>query len=204
MTASLISIIGPPAAGKTTLAQALCADLGATLILEDYAGNPFLADSYVGKAEARLPGQLCFLMSRVGQLSIASWPEAGIVVSDYGFCQDGVYAKARLSADEFRLYRRLATRMEGLVHGPQIVIHLDASEATLLNRIAARGRDFETVMDRTFLSAMREAYKTLVGEIGCPVLAIDCDGVDLREPAARAKIVQRVQELLAAQTFAGS
>jgi deoxyadenosine/deoxycytidine kinase len=199
MAASLLSIIGPPAAGKTTLAQSLCADLGATLILEDYAGNPFLADSYVGKAETRLPGQLYFLMSRVGQLSIASWPASGLVVSDYGFCQDRIYAKARLMADEFHLYQRLATRLEGLVHRPQIVIHLDASEATLLNRIAARGRNFETVMDAAFLSAMRESYKALVGKLGCAVLDIDCDKVDLRQPQTRAGIVERVRELLVKQ-----
>lgn len=199
MTASLISIIGPPAAGKTTLAKALCAELGARLILEDYAGNPFLADSYAGKAEARLPGQLYFLMSRVGQLSIASWPERGLVVSDYGFCQDRIYAKARLNADEFRLYERLAARLDGLVHGPQIVIHLDASEATLLNRIAARGRDFEAVMDAAFLSAMREAYKAAAGELGCPVLSIDCDRTDLRQREAVAKTVERVREVLGRQ-----
>jgi deoxyadenosine/deoxycytidine kinase len=89
--------------------------------------------------------------------------------------------------------------MEGLVHGPQIVIHLDASEATLLNRIAARGRDFEAVMDAAFLSAMREAYKGAAGELGCAVLDIDCDRTDLRQPEARAKIVQQIQELLDVQ-----
>ena len=45
MAATLISIIGPPASGKTTLAESLCADLEAELVREDYAGNAFLADS---------------------------------------------------------------------------------------------------------------------------------------------------------------
>ena len=68
MSAALISIIGPPAVGKTTLAALLAAKLPAELIREDYAGNPFLADSYAGSEQARLPGQLYFLLSRVGQL----------------------------------------------------------------------------------------------------------------------------------------
>ena len=191
MAAKLISIIGPPAAGKTTLAEQLARELPAELIREDYAGNPYLAESYVGRAEARLPGQLYFLNSRVAQLSIAHWPAEGLFVSDYGFCQDCIYARLRLPEADFGLYRRVARRLEGLVHGPQLVIHLDASVRTLLRRISARGRDYERVMDREFITAMREAYNDIDGDI-----SVNCDKVDLQQNDARAKLVAQIREKL--------
>ena len=118
MSAKLISIIGPPAVGKTTLACCLADDMPASLIREDYQGNPFLVESYLGSPEACLPAQIHFLMSRVGQLALAAWPAEGLVVSDYGFCQDHIYAAAKLSADELRLYDRLARRLGRLADSP--------------------------------------------------------------------------------------
>ncbi|MDY6913964.1 MAG: deoxynucleoside kinase [Planctomycetota bacterium] len=194
MSAKLISIIGPPAVGKTTLAERLARELPAELIREDYAGNPYLAESYVGRAEARLPSQLYFLNARVAQLSVTRWPAEGVFVSDYGFCQDCIYARLRLSEADFRLYRRVARRLEGLIHRPELVIRLDASVETLLRRISARGRDYERVMDREFITTMREAYNNIDGCTGG--ISIDCDKVDLRQDGAGAKLLSQIREKL--------
>jgi deoxyadenosine/deoxycytidine kinase len=69
MAAKLISIIGPVAVGKTTLAEALARELPGDVLYEDYASNPFLAESFTTQAELMLPSQLYFLLSRVRQLS---------------------------------------------------------------------------------------------------------------------------------------
>ena len=98
MSAKLVSIIGPVASGKTLLAEKLSAELPAGLIREDYAGNPFLADSWAGQDDKLLAGQLYFLMSRVKQLALSAWPDDGTFVSDYGFCQDRIFAEIRLCA----------------------------------------------------------------------------------------------------------
>jgi deoxyguanosine kinase len=196
VTALLISIIGPPAVGKTTLAEHLAEEWPAELIREDYEGNPFLAESYTGPREARLPAQLFYLLSRVRQLSTASWPAAGVFVSDYGFCQDRLYALARLTAAEIEAYDPVHARLSRLVHPPDVLIRLDASTATLLERIARRGRDFEQVMTEAFLSSMRAAYHGVVRSVRCPVVTVDCDEVDLLSPAGRAGILQEARGLL--------
>jgi deoxyadenosine/deoxycytidine kinase len=193
MSAKLISVIGPPASGKTTLAERLSAELPATLIRENYAGNPFLTESYLGRREARLPGQLYFLVSRVGQFSRLTWPSSGLLVSDYGFCQDRIYARARLEDGDYRVYDRLARRVGGLVHPPNLLILLDAADETLLDRIARRGREFERVMDKVFLTAIRRAYNEAVRRAKCPVLRIDCDETDVREVSARASLVEEIR-----------
>ena len=192
MSAKLISVMGPPAVGKTTLAELLAEELPAELVLEDYEGNPFLADSYLGKDEARLPAQMFYLLSRARQLTAACWPREGLLVSDYGFCQDELYARMRLSAADFESYQRVATRLASAVRPPDMIIHLDASVGLLLDRLAARGRDFEKVMDAAFISAMRQGYNEIARTAQCPVIPINCDEVDILQAGWRAKLLSRI------------
>lgn len=196
MGAKLISIIGPPAVGKTTLADILASELPAEVIYEDYAGNPFLADSYLGSTEARLPAQLYCLMSRAAQLSVMSWPAGGVRVSDYGFCQDRIYASMRLSEAEMNLYDRIARRLEGLIKQPDLAIHLDAREDSLLERIARRGRRFEKAVTAEFIASIRKAYEAIDHELGCEVIHMNCDELDFRREAGRASVIGEIRKRL--------
>jgi deoxyadenosine/deoxycytidine kinase len=198
VSAVLVSIIGPPAAGKTTLAHYLAAELPAGLIIEDYAGNPFLAGSYAGQRQAHLPAQLYFLLSRVAQLRDSSWAEHGTFVSDYGFCQDRIYADLRLPAEDLKLYDLLAGRMEATVHPPDLIIHLDASESTLLERIAVRGREFEKAITADFLAMVRGAYNSFTRSASCPVIAVDSQRADLRRADARRALVAETRRKMPA------
>lgn len=192
MSAALVSVIGPPAVGKTTLAELLSRELPARLIREDYEGNPFLAESYLGREDFLLPAQLHYLMSRTAQLSRLTWPADGVAVSDYGFCQDRIYARVRLGEREFRVYEQVAEYTAPLVRPPDVLICLDAAEATLLGRIARRGREFEKAMTAEFLAVMRQAYSREAREARCAVICVDCDGVDVREAAWRKGLVERI------------
>lgn len=203
MSARLISIIGPPAAGKTTLATLLCRDLPAGLIREDWDHNPHLAESYAGGPEARLPGQLYFLRSRAAQLAASTWPPQGLYVSDYGFCQDRIFARQRLARADFETYESLAVPLERTVHAPDVLVYLDASCGELLARIAGRGRQFEHAMDRTFLEAMRREYRQAAGAAMCPVIEIDAGGEDFRQGPILASLVERVRNALAAAVQSG-
>jgi len=196
MSAKLISIIGPPAVGKTTLARCLSEDAGASLIFEDFEGNPFLADAYLERNEARLPAQLHFLLSRVEQLSSEKWPADGLVVSDYGFCQDRIYAEAMLTDDEMSLYNRLAARLERYVHPADVIVHLDAPQSVLRERIAVRGREYEKAMTPEFLTRMRMAYNNIDRTSGCPVIRFDTAAGDLREPDVRGELTAQIRGLL--------
>lgn len=196
MSARLVSIIGPPAVGKTTLAEWFAAAMPARFVREDFAGNPFLADSYTGDRQACLPAQLYYLISRVSQLARTGWPDEGAAVSDYGFCQDRIYAGIKLDADELALYEQLADRLTGLVVSPSVVVHLDAPVATLQSQIVARGRLFERAMDEAFLWRIRRCYNNIDGELPCPVIRVDCDAVDLLSPDVRRQLLEQVQSML--------
>ena len=193
MSAALVSVIGPPAVGKTTLAELLAREMPAELLLEDYLGNPFLAESYCGSSESRLPGQVYFLMHRAGQLS-ALWRAEGLAVSDYGFCQDRIFAELRLEGEEFRLYERIARRVRGLIPEPGAVIALDAQPELLLERIARRGRQFERSFDGPFLDDLRRRYGRAAEGMRCPVIRIDCGKIDLLDAGFRAALASQIRQ----------
>ena len=196
MTAALISIIGPPASGKTTLAEHLSEELPGKLIREDYRGNPFLRESYVGSPDSRLPGQIHFLMSRVKQLFRDGFPPEGVFISDYGFCQDRIYACLRLCLADFEIYHSVAARVDHAVHAPKLMIRLDASVEVLLRRIAERGRDYEKTMTDGFLTAMRSEYDALLVSASCPVISVDTESVDVRDSNQRGKLISAIREKL--------
>ena len=196
MAAALISIIGPPASGKTTLAHWLAEALPGRLILEDYAGNPFLPGSCQGREELALPAQLYFLFSRVSQLNRESWPGQGAAVSDYGFCQDAVYAEARLRGEDMATYRRLAEPAATAVKPPDVLVYLDADGKALLERIARRGREYEKVITLDFLAGMRQAYRGAVVAAPCRVLTVEAGTTDLLAEDGRAGLLREIREAL--------
>lgn len=196
MGAELISIIGPPGSGKTTLAEFIHRRLDARIIYEDYQGNIFLADSYEGQVRSVLAAQLYFLFSRVKQLACDTFGESGIVVSDYGFCQDRIYAQSKLSRDDLKIYESLAGNIEWKVKPPSLIIHLDAPLDELKRRISARGRDFEKAFSDDFLCDIRSAYTDIEKRLGCPVISIDTAARDIRNDDEREKLISEILEII--------
>jgi len=194
--AVLISIIGPPASGKTTVAEWLAQSIPARLVKEDFAGNPYLAEFFLGRKDLALPSQLYFLFSRLGQLKHAEFADGDVTVSDYGFCQDAIYARYGLADEEFALYSRLAAPMANLIKPPDAVIHLDADESVLLERIADRGRQYERSFTAAFLSWMRQRYAEVVPKLSCPVISVDMARVDVRSDQGRKWLMDRLHEVM--------
>jgi len=196
MAAPLVSIIGPPASGKTTTAEWLADAMPARLIREDYDRNPFMASAYLGRKDLALASQLYFLFSRVGQLELADWPDDGAAVSDYGFCHDRIYAEQTLAGADMAIYRRLSAQADGLIKSADVLVHLRGPEGLLLDRIARRGRGYERSFTAEFIRALQPGYERAAGEGTCPVITIDVDVVDLRLDAAREELLAAVREKL--------
>jgi deoxyadenosine/deoxycytidine kinase len=180
MGATLLSIMGPIGVGKTTLARHIAEALHAEMIEEQYAENPFLAAGYTDRSELALPSQLFFLLSRAKQLSEAAWPTSGLVVTDYAFLQDRLFAEVTLPPEDLRRYHDLLERVAPTIHPPQLVVYLRASVTRLLERIHSRGRAFEATFTTEFLSAMADAHERNVSGLCCPVLSVDTDELDFR------------------------
>lgn len=51
------------------------------------------------------------------------------------------------------------------MHAPQLLVHLECSAETELNRIRARKRDFEQNIDISFLESLNQAIEDKIEEI---------------------------------------
>ncbi|MCK5113238.1 MAG: deoxynucleoside kinase [Phycisphaerae bacterium] len=196
MSAKLVSIIGPVGVGKTTLAQNLATALPAEIIYEDYSGNPFHAPSCNGRDDLWLPSQIYFINTRAKQLCTANWPTSGLFVSDYGFCQDRIFAEAKLTGAHLEAYHCIAAQIEKIVTPPSMIVHLDASVATLQKRIATRGRDYEAAFTDEFLALLRERHFEIKPPENCMFLQLDCDKIDLLNPQVISGLTEQIREAI--------
>jgi deoxyguanosine kinase len=189
-----IAFEGPIAAGKTTLARRFAAQVGAELLLEDYEGNPFLADYYSERERWALPMQLSFLAARHQQLMAVPVQRTGPVVADHTYTKDQIFAHALLKDRELALYERLRQSLSGQAIAPDVIVYLDAPNRNLLERIRQRGRAYEESIDDDYLDRVRAAYeKELLPVRRNGIVLIDTSTLDLNSSTAVAEVFARIE-----------
>ena len=167
----LISIAGIIGVGKTTLAGKLSNRLGCKVLLEPYDTNPFLPDVYAGKKELALDSQLYFLTSRVEQLDRNRLAQGQVVVSDYVFDKELIYARRLLNAHQLALYEEIYPAFAAKVAVPALVIYMRDSARECLERIHGRNRPYEQQIALPFLEALGSDYEQLFADWKiCPVM----------------------------------
>ncbi len=155
-----IAVEGPLRVGKTSLADILAERLNG-LRVRDVEGNPFLENFYREKPGAAFAAQLYFLMNRYQQLrslDLAATPSR-IVVSDYLFEKDKVFAYLNLNDTELPLYNQYYELFAEQVPIPDLVIYLQAKLETLKKRIAKKNVQFEHQISDDYLAAVVKAYE---------------------------------------------
>ncbi len=176
-----VVVEGPIGAGKTALAGRLAGSLSAELVLEDVAGNPFLERFYRDGRAAALPAQMFFLFARARQLEDLRQSSLfnDVRVADYLFAKDRLFAELNLDADELRLYEQVADKLDVEPPAPDLVIYLQASVDSLLERIARRGNAFERFIDRRYLERVAEAYARFFHAYNDgPLLIVNASAID--------------------------
>jgi len=195
----LLAIEGPIGVGKTTLARLLQQTWQAELVLEHFDDNPFLPLFYTDRQRFAWQTQLHFLIDRFDQ-----WTELQriptLCVSDYLFDKDRVFAELNLDGVALRRYLKVFHALRSQLRQPTGVIYLHADVDVLLARIAARARDYEQQIERTYIRALADAYERLFATYDdVPVLALDMTGRELLHNAAdRLAVVRAVQSAFAA------
>jgi len=155
-----IVVEGPIGVGKTSLATKLAESLSADLILEEVHTNPFLERFYQEGRSAALPAQMFFLFERARQIESLRQSDlfSNVRVSDYIFSKDNLFAELNLRPDELSLYNQVVTSLNIDAPVPDLVIYLQASVDSLLQRIARRGIVYERAIERSYLEKLTEAY----------------------------------------------
>ncbi|NIR51159.1 deoxynucleoside kinase [candidate division KSB1 bacterium] len=160
MRLQYIAIEGVIGVGKTSLAEKLADYFDAKLILEKHEENPFLADFYENPRQFAFPAQLFFLLSRYRQQQEIPQGELfhQLLVSDYIFAKDRIFASINLEDREFLLYDKIASLLEQDIPRPDLVLYLQSSTERVLANIRKRNRDYERNITEDYIRVLNEAY----------------------------------------------
>ena len=176
-----VAIEGPIAVGKTSLAKLLSERLGARLILEGFGENPFLSDFYEEPERYAFQTQLFFLLQRYQQQQELRQVDMfhNLLIADYMFVKDRLFASLNLDEKEMTLYDTVANLLEKNVINPDLVIYLQADTDTLMRNIARRGRDMEKNISEEYIDALNQLYTEYFFRYqNTPLVIINTNNID--------------------------
>jgi deoxyadenosine/deoxycytidine kinase len=181
-----IAIEGPIGVGKTSLVQLLAERFEGVMVLEDIT-NPFLPAFYEGRPGSAFQVQIYFLLSRfqqqreIAQMNLFQ----GLVLADYMFQKDRIFAFLNLDDADLRVYEKLFPVLEQEVPTPELVIYMQASVPRLLERVRKRDRDYERSIDPEYLERLSEAYSYYFFHYReTPLLVVNTEDIDFVENPA--------------------
>ncbi len=154
-----LAVDGPIGVGKTTLVDRLVRRFEAVKVLEDVE-NPFLPDFYQDRPGAAFQTQMYFLLSRYKQQQDIVQQELfqRLVISDYTFQKDRIFAYLTLGDDELAAYDKLYVTLEPQVPVPDLVLYLTADVDTCMARIRKRARGMEREISEDYMAELIDAY----------------------------------------------
>ena len=176
-----IAIEGPIGVGKTSLVKLLAEKLEARTILEQFEENPFLTDFYDDPERFAFQTQLFFLLQRYQQQQELRQVDIfhNLLITDYMFVKDRLFASLNLNEKELPLYETVANLLERNVINPDLVIYLQADTDTLMKNIGKRKRSFEKNMSRDYIDALNQVYNEYFFRYqDTPLLIINSNNID--------------------------
>ena len=174
-----IAIEGAIGVGKTTLAKKISDTVKCKTIFEDYVTNPFLKDFYDHNQLNSFSTQVYFLLRRIEQ-SIEVKDTENLLISDFYFGKDELFAKLNLTQVEYAMYQELRKKLDFNPPIPDLIIYLQASSEILLERIKKRGLDIERNIKKEYIDSVNEIYMKHFHEYSAsPVLIINTSNVNI-------------------------
>ena len=192
-----IAIDGPIGVGKTSLVELLARKFQGVKVLEDI-DNPFLPDFYKRRKGAAFQTQLFFLLSRYQQQREIAQIDlfTGLVVADYTFAKDKIFACLNLDDSELLIYEKLYGLLSESVPRPDLVIYLQGSLETCMRRVKKRGLSFEKGISVEYVRQLIEAYNYYFYHYEeTPLLVVDTNEIDfVSRPEHFEDLVAQIQK----------
>lgn len=205
-----IVVEGSIGVGKSTLCRLMRDAWGAHLVMEPDSINPFLEPYYRDPERFAFPVQMFYLITRwrqqqsIRQLDLFH----DLVVADYLWLKDRMFAEKTLPPTELELYDHFSSALGETAPVPDLLVYLEAPLPTLMERIHHRGAPGEERIAESYVVDLLERYERLLASWDrSPILRIDNRDMDYsRDPAGRDRVLTLIQRALAghAETPPGS
>ncbi len=198
-----ITVAGNIGVGKSTLVEMLCVRLGWEPFFEGVVDNPYLADFYADMRAWSFQSQIFFLGRRLSDLRrLMDFPSA--VVQDRSVYEDAeifaknLYRQGFISERDWASYHELYQALAQLLPPPDLIVYLQATVPTLMQRIALRGRAYEKNIAPDYLAQLNALYEEWIAACSiCPVLVVPADRLDYVANGSHLDlVVQKVQDKL--------
>ncbi|WP_077623797.1 deoxynucleoside kinase [Sediminibacillus massiliensis] len=200
-----IAVEGPIGVGKTSLAKKLSSHFDLHLLKEIVEENPFLGKFYDDIEEWSFQTEMFFLCNRYKQLEDIEkkyLSKNKAVISDYHISKNMIFAKRTLKNKQFEKYAQIYDILTADMPQPNMMIYLDASLDTLLERIKMRGRDVEQNIQPDYLQQLSRDYNDFMDEFErvnptIPVIRLNGDHIDfVKHQQDLDMIIETVEEHL--------
>ncbi|GAB4112187.1 MAG: deoxynucleoside kinase [Candidatus Caldatribacteriota bacterium] len=190
-----IIVSGNIGCGKSSLTDLLSKRLGWTPYYEVVENNPYLEDFYKDMKKWSFHLQIFFLSKRfIHHQEILKNPAS--VVQDRSIYEDvEIFAKnlneqGYMENRDYENYRELFKVMTQFLAPPDLIVYLQASVSTLLQRISLRGRDYEKTISEEYLNQLNILYETWVEDFNiCPILKVPADNLDFVKHPEHLKLI---------------
>ncbi len=187
-----IAIEGAIGVGKTTLAKKISDTIKCETIFEDYITNPFLKDFYDHNQLNSFSTQVYFLLRRIEQ-SIEVRDTKNLLISDFYFGKDELFAKLNLTEVEYTMYKEIRKKLEFKPPIPDLIIYLQASTDILLERIKKRSLVIERNIKRKYIDSVNEIYTKHFHEYNAsPVLIINTSNVNINNETDYQMLIEEI------------
>lgn len=200
-----VVVEGPIGAGKTSLARVMGERSGGSLLLEEPDANPFLPGFYQDRARYALPTQLYFLFQRTRQVRALSQSDLFTTgtISDFMLEKDPLFARVTLTDDELTLYDQVYASLKPRAPTPDLVIYLQASPGTLVERVRHRGVPYERGISDEYLVQLAETYARFFYQYeAAPVLIVNSDHLNfVDQPDDLDLLLERIHAMRGPREF---
>ncbi len=200
-----VTICGPLASGKTSLAQILANDLLWWPIYEDLDQHPYVNDFYEDMKKQGFHLAVYFLIH-----ALELQPQIKKLIIDRSICQDwhvaehhevynyhmleeGIIDKKDFATCE-KLHRILMTH----ALPPDFIIYLKAETETIVSRILRRNREGENkIFSAPYIDNLVKRYQSWIQTFTIPVLQIDMERYDfMYNERDKISVLEQIRDFL--------
>ena len=178
----IICVDGVVGVGKSTLGKLIAEKYGMIFFEEPVVDNPILDKFYYDRKRYSFPLQIFFLNKRFKAMKEAA--RINKCVMDRSIYGDVIFSRmlmedGDMTREEFELYEELLYNMLEHIQKPKLMIYLETSVDSAINKIKKRGREYELVVPREYWESLNANYRAYFENYNISdILKINVDNMD--------------------------